>query len=445
MVYICQMNKLVKVFLIVFLFITLSCNKYSICKKPNFHKNYELILSDHHLPVISIVADSWDLFDDSLGIYVKGIGTGENWQGEKANYFSGKKINMNMAYFIHGKNVLEQSGQLKVSGGGSRKQPQKSFNISSEDKFNFKFFKNLPFEEYSNLRLRVSGQDFRKTHLRDALMHCLVSSTNIDIQAYQPSVLYLNGVYWGIYNIREKFNTTYLKQHHNVTSVDILEGNKKIIKGSVNDYDSLLKYVETHDLSQSKNWSWIEQQVDIYNFIDYYCAQIYFANTDWPGNNIKYWKDVNGKWRWFMHDTDLGFGFASIWGHPGGINHNTLLFALNETSSNFKNKPWSTFLFRNFLKNPTFKKLFIKQFHYHLDNTFAPKKVVKLIDSLALNLKPEMPRHINRWKNEAKYSLQSITDWEKELEILKDFARERPSIVKNHIDLYLNNDSLRGS
>ena len=100
MAYICQMNRLIKMFFVVFLFIISSCNNYSICKKTNFHKNYELELSDHHLPVISIIADSLDLFDDSLGIYVKGIGTGENWQGEKANYFSGKKINQRIFYLF---------------------------------------------------------------------------------------------------------------------------------------------------------------------------------------------------------------------------------------------------------------------------------------------------------------------------------------------------------
>ena len=48
--------------------------------------------NNHHIPIISIVADSIDLFDDTLGIYSKGIGTAENWQGQRANYFSGKKL-----------------------------------------------------------------------------------------------------------------------------------------------------------------------------------------------------------------------------------------------------------------------------------------------------------------------------------------------------------------
>ena len=162
----------------------------------------------HELPVISVVADSLQLFDDTLGIYSKGIGTAVNWQGQKANYFSRKKITINMAYFIDGKVVLKQDAKMKVSGGGSRKQPQKSFNLSCKEGFYFPFFSNLQYEYYKSLRLRVSGQDWRETLLRDALMHTLVSNTQIDVQAYQPAVMYLNEKYWGIYNIREKFNIT---------------------------------------------------------------------------------------------------------------------------------------------------------------------------------------------------------------------------------------------
>ena len=158
-------------------------------------------------------------------IYVKGIST--KLARNKANYFSGKKIKMEFDYFVNGK-LVKQKGKMKVSGGGSRKQPQKSFNIKANESFDYPFFKNLPFKNYKNLRLRVSGQD-RETHLRDALMHNLVISTNIDIQAYQPAVMYLNGKYWGIYNIREKFNKNYIFQHHNVEKIDALEQNSKII------------------------------------------------------------------------------------------------------------------------------------------------------------------------------------------------------------------------
>ena len=389
----------------------------------------------HELPVISVVADSLQLFDDTLGIYSKGIGTAVNWQGQKANYFSRKKITINMAYFIDGKVVLKQDAKMKVSGGGSRKQPQKSFNLSCKEGFYFPFFSNLQYEYYKSLRLRVSGQDWRETLLRDALMHTLVSNTQIDVQAYQPAVMYLNEKYWGIYNIREKFNKAYLKQHHMVDEVDILERNSKILEGSNDEYLELLTYAQDNDLSQNEHWNWIMERVDLENFIDYYCAQIYFANTDWPANNIKYWKAKGSKWRWFLHDTDLGFSFAPIWGHPGGVKHNTLQFALNDSATTYQNQDWSTLLFRKFLNNEQFKQEFIRKFVQHLEVTFHPERVVRTIDSLAANIKDEIPMHIHRWKDEADYALQSVEDWQSELDVLRSFALQRPAIVITHLQM----------
>ena len=425
----------------------LNINKYLIllcinlifsCTTPNDRIHENVRKNKHQLPIISIIADSNELFGDTIGIYSKGIGIAENWQGIKANYFSKKKIKINIAYFVNNKTVLSQTAKMKVSGGGSRKQPQKSFNISSENNFDYPFFQELPFENYKSLRLRVSGQDWRETHLRDALMHTLVSNTYIDTQAYQPAILYLNGEYWGIYNIREKFNKTYLYQHHGVKEIDALEQNTKLIEGSDENYKELLEFIKYKDLNNKENWKWIVEQVDIDNFIDYYCSQIYFANTDWPGNNIKYWKSKKGKWRWFLHDTDLGFAFAPIWGHPGGLSHNTLRFALNDSPTTNHNQPWSTLIFRKFLENQKFKQNFTSKFYEHLNVTFQSERVITIIDSLANKIAQEIPQHINRWKNEADYLFQSIEDWEKELEVLRNFSRKRPEIVRSHLEKEFN-------
>ena len=100
------------------------CILFSCSNSKDF--NYqEVVKNQHALPVFYINADSLDLFDDSLGIYVKGIILAENWQGIKANFFSKRKIPIELSYVIDGKLVLQQFAKMKVSGGGSRKQPQK--------------------------------------------------------------------------------------------------------------------------------------------------------------------------------------------------------------------------------------------------------------------------------------------------------------------------------
>jgi len=94
------------------------------CSTPIDPVHKKVRSNKHELPIISIIADSMELFDDTLGIYSKGVGVAENWQGIKANYFSKKKIKIDLAYFVNNKLVLSQIGKMNVSGGGSRKQPQ---------------------------------------------------------------------------------------------------------------------------------------------------------------------------------------------------------------------------------------------------------------------------------------------------------------------------------
>jgi hypothetical protein len=411
------------------------------CTQQNADKIHDsVVLNSHDLAVLSIVADSIDLWGDSVGVYVKGVGNSSNWQGQKANYFSGKKIQIDLAYYVDGRQVLRQEAGLKVSGGGSRKQPQKSFNIFSDEQFSYPFFKQKQLTDFSHFRLRVSGQDWRETLLRDALMHALVSETAIDAQAYQPVVVYLNGNYWGVYNLREKFNARYLEQNHGVSRCDILERNGKLRKGDTLHYQQMLRFIEKHDLAVDSHYQQVLAWVDTDNFMDYYCAQIYFANTDWPGNNVKYWRPrtETGKWRWFIHDTDLGFGFAPIWGHPGGVEHNTLKYALNDSATMHHNPIWSTFMFRNLLKNTQFKQEFIRKFAQHLQTTFQPKRVHEVIDSLSAVIAPEMPQHIERWKKTAPYALQSMEQWGWQLQELKDFATKRPAIVEKQLQEQFN-------
>lgn len=396
------------------------------------------------LPIIKLTADEADLFSDSTGIYVKGIGTATNWQGEKANYFDKRRIQANFSFEHKGRELLNQDIMMRVSGGGSRKQAQKSFNLYADKSvgpsyFHYPFFSDLQDSFFNTLRLRNSGQDWNRSHMRDALMHTIVQDLDIYGQAYEPVVVYLNSRYWGIYNLREKFNKNYIRRHQNFSKdvmFDILERHYQVDEGSEDDYVALVDYLLQHDLSDQKHFNHVISQIDTANFLDYYCAQIYFANTDWPGNNIKYWKArlPDAKWNWFMHDTDLGFALAPLFMHPGGVDHNTLAFNLNDQGTNLHNQPWATLLFRKLTENQACKEVFVRHFHKLLDDEFSAERVIPIIDELQSRLSPEMPRHIERWKAEDPSFYQSVSDWETEVELLRDFAHQRADIVKGHLE-----------
>ena len=144
-------------------------------------------------------------------------------------------------------------------------------------------------------------------------MTSLVDGIDIDKQDYRPAILFINGEYWGIQNIREKVNEHFIAQHHNVDpdSVDILEYFGQVVNGDSTDYIALHSFIESNSMTISENYEYVKTKMDVSNFIRYFVAQIYFDNRDWPGSNIKYWrKSGTGKWRWILYDTDFGYGFG---------------------------------------------------------------------------------------------------------------------------------------
>lgn len=145
---------------------------------------------------------------------------------------------------------------------------------------------------------------------RDALItNGLMTGTAVDFQEYRPVVVYVNGKYWGIYNLREKVNEHYIKDHYNISEdkLDMLEYKEEItpniIHGDLQNYNQLIDFLNNHDLSNDDNYQYVKSLIDIDNFIDYQIAEIYCANIDWPSNNNKFWRSrekVGGGVGFFM-------------------------------------------------------------------------------------------------------------------------------------------------
>src|SRR5699024_5241393 len=209
-----------------------------------------------------------------------------------------------------------------------------------EDRFNYSFFDDMQMKNSDNkinsfkrLLLRNSGNDRSQTMLNDGLIQSLISTLNtVDTQAYQPSVVFINGEYYGIYNIRERMDEYYLADHYGLElgEVAILKNQNELYRGGNSDvyhYSNMLAYIEKHGLKDRKNYNYIETMMDIENYIDYFASEIYFGNADWPGNNIKFWRKTtnkyepnapyghDGRWRWMVFDTDFGFYLGDhLWG-----------------------------------------------------------------------------------------------------------------------------------
>ncbi|MDD2461800.1 MAG: CotH kinase family protein, partial [Kiritimatiellae bacterium] len=282
---------------------------------------------------------------------------------------------------------------------------------------------------YKRILLRNSGNDWSATGLRDAMMQRLFRPlARTDTQDYSPAVVYVNGEYWGVQNIREHYSRYLLERKYGVDPdtldlVKAIAGSEamEIDEGDDADYKEVLAYVKANDLSQAEHFDWVERRMDLENLIDHYACEIYCCNTDWPGNNLGLWRlrtafapnapyGHDGRWRWLMYDTDHGFGQSS--------SVNTDMMTQARRSSRGVCQPH----FDRLLANTDFRARFLNRFTDLLNTAFVPARVHRIIDETAALVESEMPRHIARWGRMGSFAI-----WQTRINSLKTFASGRPA------------------
>jgi hypothetical protein len=405
------------------------------------------------LPVVSISTNEDRLFDYNNGIYVAGTDF-DQWRtnnptdiadyeiGNFARKGSSSERVANFSYFVNGNEVLNQDIGIRIRGNYSRVYPSKSFNLYSrselgEDDFDYPVFSNEPYQEYTRMSLKNSSGDFYHTMFRDPLNHELIKGMNVETEAYQPTITFINGEYWGILSLREKYDDKYFKRVYNIESdeLDVLENNAQEEEGDNTHYLAMIDYVETHSLAPNNHYNYLKTQMDVENFQDYFISNIYFQNVDWPGNNIIYWRKKtshyvpnapyghDGRWRWAIHDMDSSFGISS-----GVIDLNSLENATAENGPDWPNPEWSTLLLRKLLENNSFKNDFISRFADLMNSYFHTDRVVAKINEMKTVIEPEMPRQFDRWKAPLDFG-----DWNYFLNEEIAFGEQRPDFQRQHI------------
>ncbi len=386
------------------------------------------------LPVVSVITNPDNLWDTETGIYILGDDYWEDMPHFGANYWEDweKPASIEMTE-TDGERLFALNCGIKIFGGWSRTFDQKSLAVFFRNKYGdaelngVQLFKSKPITNFKSLVLRNSGNDFGYSRMRDGMMTSLVRNLDIDRAAYRPTILYLNGEYWGIINLREKINEDYLENNHDVDDdkVDILQKNGDVLEGSADDYKDLIDFIGNNDMTDSLVYLQVSNQVDISNFIDYQLSEIYFNNRDWPGNNIKFWRPQTeeGKWRWLLYDTDFGFGIWNAYDYK----LNTIEFATNPNGQPWPNPPWSTFLLRKLLENTTFKERFINRYADVLNTTFLPVNVIHHVDSLHNAIENEIPANYEKW------GVPTVDRWNEQIQRMITFASKRPEFTRQHI------------
>ncbi len=389
-----------------------------------------LVNTSHQLPIVSLVTEPDNFFSDETGIYVLGDDYVGDFPYFGSNIWEEWERPIHFSFYEPDGNLgIAFNAGTKIFGNYSRGNDQRSLSIFARkqygiDEINYPFFPNLDYDSFQAIILRNSGNDWLSTNMRDAVLTGLMKNSGLDFQAYRPTATYINGDYWGILNMREKVNEHFLAIKYNIDpdDIDIISGNGELVHGDDQNYWALINFLENNQLTSEANYQTVSDQIDIKNYIKYQVAQIYFNNTDWPGNNIKCWREKNKKWRWILYDTDFGFG---IW-NDNDFQNNTLNFALTSINEPWPNPAWSTLLFRRLAQNLSFRNQFVNQFADELNSRFLPLNVINHIDVINAGIASEINAHYNRWEGSTFYRNSKVNG-------MKNFASERPNFMKIYI------------
>lgn len=394
--------------------------------------------TQHQLPVISIASAPENFFDYNKGIFEMGPNASVENPNYGANFWNDWEIPVHIELFGKEKTVqLDQGAGLKITGNWSRAKPQKSVALFARKNygsgsFDQKLFHDRATKSYETFILRNSGNDWEYTMFRDGLISHIARTMDVERLSYQPSVVYINGQYWGILNMREKPNEHYFASNYGYDpeEINIAENNASPVEGSVADYQQTINYIQNKSTLSEQDLLKLRETLDLESFIDYEVIQIFVNNRDWPGNNIKYWKanHLNSRWRWILFDTDFGFGLYN----QQGYNENTMNFATTTTGPSWPNPDWSTLLLRKLLTNKKFKEQFITRFADCLNSNLSPNAIYPLIDSLQTLVDSDIQLHLQRWTRE-------YSNWSWEVNRLRTFAQYRSDFMRSDLSSFFNN------
>ena len=369
--------------------------------------------------VVSLVSDPYNLTSEEAGIMIKGPNASDTYPYQGANYWQDWEREAHVEVFGgDGETVLSQGCGIKLHGQYSRAEAQQAFKVIArtrygDNRFHAALFSNRDYTEYQSFLLRSSGQDTDRTRMRDSVLTSLAADTSVMYQETEICVLYLDGVYWGQYNLRERINTYSICQFEGwegqEDDIDLVKANDNTFQGSNATFEALLDWIDTVNPASDEFYAGLDQVIDIRNYIEYMAIEIFTGNGDTL--NVKRYRNANddGKWRWVLFDLDWAFDVdtnsINRWLEPGGMGTN--LYTDNS-------------LFIACMQNPRFRDEFLTYMGEQMATTFTTEHVLSLIQARYEILEPLLADQFERWG-------PSMSEYQSQLQELIEYAQTRPT------------------
>jgi hypothetical protein len=462
------------------------------------------------MPVVALTVNHHDMFDSTDGLYATGpmtslrcnnpnfnqMSMGGNQTDNnnskcsepcyKANFWCEDSLPVHVEYFEKGSSTTEKTWEIDAGisliGNWSRYKPKKSVAIKMDndewgDKvLKYSFFKTRPeAKKMKSFNLRNNGNRFWTDYIGDAMMTSLMEGTDVDYQRSLQVVVFYNGEYFGIHDLRERLNRNFVETNYGIDSKSInminIKGNSAEASGtngaSATEYQQVANQITSGNFAGDNNQSYeqMKLKVNMNSFAQYMLAEFYFHNGDWPENNIRAWGGNGNPFKFVAFDTDHGFGFSPGISGFDVTSQNMFQWALgsatrdNSQQQGGQQNPgqqqpgqgqfpgmggmgmgmgWSMTkqgpaqMLNKLLDNNDFKRLFINNACILLDNYLTYENVQKKVQEMMAAIPAsEQQRDQQRWpRNQGNFR------WSPDGSDLIQYAQNRTQTVRQEMEQY---------
>jgi hypothetical protein len=340
-------------------------------------------------------------------------------------------------------------GEFNKHGNDSWNYPQRGVDFISRDEFGYndalryKFFATSDRTEFQRLMVKAAANDnypFENggAHIRDSYIQTLsqLSNLNLDERSSTNVIVYVNGQYWGVYDLREKVDD------HDYT--DYYYGQSRMYAGSnlwlqflktwgstqpkfgnqpaVTAWSALRQYIQNNNMGVPTHFDYVDSMLDISSLIDYFVINSFMVSRDWLNYNTGWWRGLDptgdaGKWRYILWDQEAALGhYTNFTGMPNVTAHANPCQVEHLTVNNNGHVQSIRKLIQ---ENPTVRQQYVTRYADLLNTHFACNRIVEVLDSMVNNIAPEMPRQLQRW------NAGTMTGWQNNVQAVRTFLETR--------------------
>lgn len=461
-----------------------------------------------NMTVIALTVNHHDMFDSTDGLYATGPlnnNGGGMWDMggfgnvtdnsnpkctepcKQANFWKDTELPVHVEYFENGSSSKtkewETDAGISIIGNYSRYKPKKSVAIKldkddfGDKKIKYSLFKTRPETiKFKSFNLRNNGNRFWTDYFGDAMLTSLMEGTEVDYQRSHQVVVFYNGEYFGIHDMRERLNRSFVETNYGIDSKSInVVKNCSDGAGCQNGWEAsgtngadpsefiqLVNQITNGNFEGENNQQYeqLKQKLNVVSFAQYMIAEMYIHNGDWPNNNIRAWGGNGNPFKFMIFDVDHGYGFTP--GITGFDVQSQNMFqwvlgsaTMDNNNNNGGNNPGmggmggmggfggmgfgmgganTTIgnMLKKLLANPEFKSLFINQASILLNNYLTYEKVQSTVQAMRSAIpSSEQQRDEQRWPRN-----QSSFNWSPDGSDLLTFGRNRTETFKQELQQY---------